>query len=75
MNEGEAIMEKLSYDELRELQFLVWTEMASMRKFLSSAENYPDPSRLVHSYASKLSQFESIDSKLDKLRSESLQND
>ncbi|AVV52188.1 hypothetical protein BWD12_06685 [Leptospira santarosai serovar Bananal] len=68
-------MEKLSYDELRELQFLVWTEMASMRKFLASASGYFNLLDVTDSYASKLNQFALIDSKLDKLRAESLQND
>lgn len=68
-------MEKLSYDELRELQYLVWTEMALMRKFLASASGYFNLLDVTDSYASKLNQFALIDSKLHKLRSESLQND
>lgn len=68
-------MEKLSYDELRELQFLVWTEMASMRKLLASASGYFNLLDITNSYASKLSELALIDSKLHKLRAESLQND
>lgn len=68
-------MEKLTYDELRELQYLVWTEMASMRKFLASASGYFNLLDITDSYASKLSQLALIDSKLDKLRSESSQNE
>ncbi|OLY58694.1 hypothetical protein BV917_20035 [Leptospira santarosai serovar Guaricura] len=75
MNERETIMEKLSYDELRELQFLVWTEMASMRKLLASALGYFNLLDITDSYTSKLSQLALIDSKLHKLRSESLRND
>ncbi|ASV11691.1 hypothetical protein B2G51_08030 [Leptospira santarosai] len=68
-------MEKLSYDELRELQFLVWTEMALMRKFLFTAEDCPKSSKMMDSYTSKLNEFALIDSKLHELRAESLRND
>ncbi|MGQ2798844.1 hypothetical protein ACT54M_00005, partial [Leptospira santarosai] len=68
-------MEKLSYDELRELQFLVWAEMTRIRKFSEPVLGYSNLLDQADSCESKLNEFALIDSKLHKLRSESLRND